>query len=136
MGAIIRCSLNESGTDYKPITRGVKVIGIDKSGYRQIAWYGMQNSTLSKHLWWAEMCTFYSVEQEECGKSEGLNEGVSRMKLMVKCMVGMNGWCDGQHSVFVHSFSRHAYMRMCAMVCVCVEECDGGKHLQWCVACG
>ena len=45
------------------------------------------------------------------------------IELMVKCVVGMNGWCDGQVTVVIHSLSCHA--TMCALWCVCNEESDG-----------
>ena len=60
-------------------------------------------------------------------------------KLMAKCVVEMDGWCDGQHSVVIHSLNHHATVWVCTMVCVCIEECDvrqGSPNGVWLVVDG
>ena len=74
----------------EPMTYSVKPIGVDKSYCRPITWHGMQNNTLVRHLWCAKSCSC-SVEREEDGKSEGLNEGVDQHKDDGE-MCGLDEW--------------------------------------------
>ena len=50
----------------------------------------MQNNTLVRHSWCAKSCSC-SVEREEDGKSEGLNEGVDQHKDDGE-MCGLDEW--------------------------------------------
>ena len=60
---------------------------------------------------------------------------LTNTKLIVKRVVGMNGWCDSQHSVVIYSFIRHASIWVGTMVCALrsIVRCT---YRQWCVDCG
>ena len=55
-------------------------------------------------------------------------------KLMVKCVVGMNGWCDGQHSD-LHFQVSCKYVGVHHGVCA-LKSVLGACNRQWRVACG
>ena len=83
--------MNGSDTDCEPMTRSVKPLAVEISLCRSMPLQPMQNNTLSRHSWSTELCGFCSVEQEEDGKSEWLNEGVDQHKDDGE-VCGWDGW--------------------------------------------
>ena len=75
------------------------------------------------------------MEQED-NKGEGLNEGVDKHIVYGEVfVVGMNGWCDGQHSVIINSQLPCSHMGVRHAVCA-LRGAMSGRDRQWFVACG